>query len=205
MQTARSAAKRCAPHFCKRCNGLNHNVTEDSDEDLMLAVRNGDQEAFAVLVRRHINSLYKYALRLSRCATQAEDLVQETWLAVWKSAHRFSPGQVRLTTWLHRILHNKFVDAHRRNKLVNDSDVIDAQIDPYRPDLDAEQQQQLEHLQVQIDRLPTRQRAALLLTCAQGLSNSEAAQVMGQSRRAVESLLARARRTLKTSMPEQKV
>ncbi len=177
-------------------------MDERTDESLMSAVCQGDKQAFEALVQRHINPLYNYAYRLLRSATGADDLVQETWLAVWRQAKTFKPGKVKLSTWLHRILHNKFIDELRRNRLVLDDNSVNAAVDEHTPAADAERLHRLQRLQQEIALLPENQRAALLLSHNQGMSNKDIAVVLGQSVRAVESLLARARRTLKAKMSE---
>ena len=55
----------------------------------MLAIRNGDEEAFKVLMGRHVDALYRYALRLSHSPALADDLTQDTWLTVWEKTSRF--------------------------------------------------------------------------------------------------------------------
>jgi len=168
----------------------------------MSAVCQGDEAAFAQLMHRHIDSLYSYAQRLLRSSSGADDLVQETWLAVWRRANTFKPNQVKLTTWLHRILHNKYIDGMRRNRLILDEAVVNQQAADEHPPAEVERAQQLEQLQTQIALLPDNQKVAILLSHQQAMSNQQIATVMGQSVRAVESLLARARRTLKKSLRE---
>lgn len=166
----------------------------------MAAVKQGDQNAFAALVHRHIDALYNYAFRLLRSPTGADDLVQETWLAAWHKARSYKPGQVKLTTWLHRILHNKYVDQQRRDRLVFDDTVLAAQPDPATPGATVEQAQQLAQLNDAIDTLPQQQKVALLLNTSQGMNHQDIATIMGLSVRAVESSLARARRALKQKL-----
>ena len=181
-------------------------MVEFSDDELMQAIGKGDHGAFATLVRRHIDALYNYAFRLSNSATTAEDLVQETWLTVWRKPKSYNAKRAKLNTWLFSILHNKFVDQVRRQKtqrLAKDIETSHEQphiqqlVDDTNPEQTVFDQQSLTNTRALIERLPIAQRAALTLNYAQGMGNKEIAQVMGQSVRAVESLLARARRTLR--------
>ena len=82
----------------------------------MSAVQRQDKSAFASLMARHLDSLYGYAIRLTQEPSNAEDLVQETWLRVWANANKYRQGKVAFSTWLHRVLHNLFVDQYGANK-----------------------------------------------------------------------------------------
>jgi RNA polymerase sigma-70 factor (ECF subfamily) len=169
----------------------------------MSAISSGDETAFRTLLMRHVDALYNYAYRLGHSPTLADDLVQETWLAVWTKASSFKPNKVRLTTWLHRILHNKFIDHARKygRELSQATDQAAEEADP-GPDLAAQldDRQSSQTLARLLMTLPENQRAALLLVHVQGFSNKEAAAIIGTSLRATESLLARARTSLKKQL-----
>ncbi|MEQ8911083.1 MAG: sigma-70 family RNA polymerase sigma factor [Pseudomonadales bacterium] len=169
----------------------------------MAQIRQHDEAAFAELVRRHLDPLHRYLFRLTGSADDAEDLAQETFLRVWQRAASYRPGVVRLTTWLHRIAHNMAVDSLRRTRpepLADDDDMAglaDDGADPARAASSAEFERHLDHA---IGILPANQRAALLLCQVQGFANRDAAAIMGVSVRGLESLLARARRSLRLAM-----
>ena len=165
----------------------------------MSRIGRGDQQAFAVLVKRYIDALYNYAFRLSGKAALADDLVQETWLAAWQHAMGFNPRKAKLTTWLHRILHNKFIDAARKNRLHLDESAVAAAVGDYNAEYIATQNQQSVLLDELINELPEREKAAIVLTYSQGFANRDVAQILGLSVRATESLLARAKQTLRTA------
>jgi RNA polymerase sigma-70 factor, ECF subfamily len=162
-----------------------------------------DDAAFAELVRRHVDAVHRYLVRLTGSPDDADDLAQETFLRVWQRAGSYRPGTVRLSTWLHRIAHNLAVDAARRirparlDEVDAAPDVIDELTDPART---AASDQLSRRLDLAIARLPASQRAALLLCQVQGFANRDAAAIMGVSVRGVESLLARARRTLREAL-----
>lgn len=161
----------------------------------------GDREAFGSLVKHHSPAIESYARRVLQDAAQAQDVTQEVMLKLWLHADQYRPALGRLTTWLHRIAHNKCMDHHRKKRrfldggdiesLASDQGSIDGQgsSDPM--------------LGRALMSLPERQAHALVLTYYQGLSNKEVARVMGLRTRAVESLLARARRRLKTLLEVQ--
>ncbi len=163
----------------------------------MRRAQRGDREAFAMLVHRHIDPLYSYALRLCRVPSMAEDLVQEAWLAAWQNAASYKPGKARLSTWLHRILHNKFIDDVRKDRMDTNPQAIATALDATDIEADAVARQHAELLDGLIDGLPQNQKSAIVLAHIQGFSNAETADIMGTSVRAVESLLARGRRALR--------
>lgn len=169
----------------------------------MQAIANYDQKAFTELVTRHLDSLFAYALRLSGSTQQAEDLVQDTWLTVWQKAFQYQPGKVRPTTWLHKVLHNRYIDMVRKKtpiyvgQPVSDSPYTTEESANFEDD--AELQLRFATYTKALQTLPEAQRAALLLAHVQGFSNKEVATILGVSVRAVESLQARARRTLQNA------
>src|SRR5437764_30639 len=81
----------------------------------MLRYRDGEVRAFEVLVTRHRKPIYNFILRFVRDAAQAEDVLQETFLRLIKSADGYE-RQAKFTTWLYTIARNLCVDAARRGK-----------------------------------------------------------------------------------------
>lgn len=173
----------------------------DDDATLVGRVSEGDVAAYRELVRRHATKLTHYARRLLRDETEAEDVVQETCLRLWQRANDYSP-EARVTTWLHRIVHNLAVDRLRvRGRWQapsEDEDDAEAISAPQARQL--ETKRRVESLESAWAELPERQAAALALVHFDGLSGSEAASVLGVSEDALESLLARGRRALKAQL-----
>jgi RNA polymerase sigma-70 factor (ECF subfamily) len=174
----------------------------DSDDALMEPVRARDQAAFNRLIARHLSAIHGYLLRLTHSRADADELTQETFLRVWSRADTYRPGTVQFTTWLHRIAHNLCMDELRRVH-PESLDEPDQQVSEFA---DPEQAAADREIAARLDRalgaLPPTQRAALLLTEVQGLSNQQVADIMNLGVRAVESLLARARRTLRERVLE---
>ena len=172
------------------------------DEALIAQIATGDADAFSVLLSRHLDPIHAYLHRLSRSRADAEDLAQETFLKVWHKAGTYRPGRVKPSTWLHTIAHNLCIDAHRRRRdpaTTTPPEPVDELADPARRASDAEQQRRLE---AALAELPDNQRSAILLCQLQGFSNVQAAQILGVKVRALESLLARARRALRTELTD---
>ena len=171
----------------------------------MARVQHQDREAFAVLVERHLGAIHAFNHRFTRNAEDAADLTQETFLRVWKSARSWRPGRVRFTTWLYRIARNQCIDFSRRRRAQprrDDGEEVD--VDSLEsaapgPETGSDNAELRRALERGLTALPERQRTALLL-CHRGMSNRDAAAVLEVSVEALESLLARARRTLRVEL-----
>src|SRR5439155_3532990 len=115
---------------------------------------------------------------------------------VWTAARRWEPGHARFTAWLHRIAMNVCLDriAKKRETVLDDLPEL---TDPRPEPSSALQARELSrHVRRAVAALPENQRTALVLCHYQGLRNSDAAEAMGVSVEALESLLARGRRAL---------
>jgi RNA polymerase sigma-70 factor, ECF subfamily len=86
---------------------------ETSDERLMLAFQAGDARAFETLVRKHRTPVFNFILRFVGHRARAEDVLQETWLKVVRSAGEYTP-KAKFTTWLYTIARNLCVDSARK-------------------------------------------------------------------------------------------
>jgi RNA polymerase sigma-70 factor (ECF subfamily) len=182
---------------------------EDPDDVLLAATARGDQRAFAALVERHADAIHRYVFRMTGSRADAEDFTQETLLRLWRKAGSYQPGRVKVSTWLHTIAHNLTVDALRRPHAVAEAaagaaaEELDVAADSAGPFEAHAARETLQRLERALAALPARQRAALLLCQVQGFSNAEAADILGSRVRAVESLLARARRTLRQALSNE--
>lgn len=176
----------------------------DPDEDLVSRVGAGDSRAAAELVRRHLPRMVGLARRMLGDAAEAEDVAQEVFLRVWRHAATWKPGQAKFETWMHRVAMNLCLDRLRRN-VRNGGEVT-----PDMPDVRAsatralDDRQRRDRVRDALQTLPERQRAALVLCYYQDRTNIEAAEIIGVSVDALESLLSRARRSLKTALSAER-
>ncbi|HSG87575.1 MAG TPA: sigma-70 family RNA polymerase sigma factor [Pseudomonadales bacterium] len=161
------------------------------------AAAGGDRDAFAALCRRHAPVLYRFAVRMVGEPADAEDVVQDVLLRFWHEARRFDPQRAKLSTWLHRMVHNACIDLLRRRARTPPADV-ETLAPP--PEDSAEADRNADGVRAALDALPELDRTALILCHYQRLSQAEAAEVMGTTRLALESRLGRARRRLRAEL-----
>ena len=169
------------------------------DESLMSHVCRGDHQAFAALVERRTQMFFAAAYRVCGNAIEAEDIVQDAFLKLWSRPEAFdSEKGVKFTTWFYRVVTNVGIDAMRKKKPMSNPDVIDFMADNGDlADKAMVHKQEQVALEVAIQDLPERQKLALNLCFYEGLSNKEAAEILGVGVKALESLLMRAKRALK--------
>lgn len=179
-----------------------------SDESLMQAFANADAEAFNILYYRHKGALYRYFLRQVSTETLAEDLYQECWSRVIKSAHSYQ-ATAKWTTWAYRIAHNLVVD-HFRTFKSNDS--FDEQSEDQRDRRqnvdsphDSHMNKQLaERLRHCITKLPAVQKEAFIFTQETDLTVQAIAEVMDASYEAVKTRIRYAKASLQDCLREIK-
>ena len=181
-----------------------------SDEDLMVKCSKGDMSAFELLVRRYQNPLINYIHRAIDDYQRAEDLSQETFLRVFKSANRYEPT-ASFKSWLYTIAtnlcRNEIRNRTRRNTyfledLAEEGEDIyhtDIMRDTrYLPDLLVEKKEQRQIIRKALAQLPENQRVALTLVTYQDLRYEDVAKVLGCSVGAVKALIHRARQKMRT-------
>jgi RNA polymerase sigma-70 factor, ECF subfamily len=177
---------------------------DDHDPDLALlqAAAAGDGAACRGLVDRHLRSLHAFAARLLDDASEAEDVCQDAFVKLWQRAPDWIPDRARVVTWLYQVALNGCRDRLRRRR--PETAFEPERMHSEQPGPGSQHERDERHLQLHqaIARLPERQREALLLFHLQGHSQSEVAAVLEVSIDALESLLARARRTLRAQLDE---
>ncbi|WP_035429091.1 RNA polymerase sigma factor [Asticcacaulis sp. AC466] len=178
-------------------------TTPDPDEVLLERIGRGDMAAVSALVSRKLPRLLSLGRRMLGDATEAEDVAQETLMRTWKQAATWVPGKARIDTWMHRVALNLCYDRLRRRRDTVSPDDVDIVDDAVGAAVQIEQAQTAQALQRALAQLPERQRTAITLNYFQEMSNIEAAATMGVSIEAMESLLARARRTLRGLMSDE--
>lgn len=179
-----------------------------SDEELVARYAAGDRVAARLLTMRLVPRLLGYARRmLGGDQAEAEDVVQETLLRLWKAAPGWLPGEMLVRAWIYRVAGNLCTDRlrartrHRHQPMEAGEEVADAAASAAAQMLERDR---MAALQAGMDALPERQRQAVILRHIEGLSNPEIAAVMEIGVEAVESLTARGKRALAAVMAGQK-
>ncbi len=177
--------------------------TADEDAQLMLALRTGDQTAFDALFDRWAGALLRYLERMVTSRAQAEELMQETFLRVYRARERYEV-RARFSTWLYTIATRIALNELRRPRhesLDADSDdagyvAVDRSADQPAIDVIVDARMRGEQVENALRELPERQRAALWLASVEGMSYAEIAAALEVSAASVKSLVHRARSAL---------
>lgn len=170
----------------------------------MARVRERDSVAFRILVDRHLRVLHRIAYRMIGDPSEAEDIAQEALLRLWRDAARWQVGSAGTGAWLNRVVVNLCLDRLRRRRFASDEAVPErADETPLAPEeLDAGRMRSA--TVAAIGALPDRQRAAIVLTYYEEVSNQVAAEAMEMNLKAFESLLLRARSALRAALTPMK-
>lgn len=186
-----------------------------TDVQLMLDVKAGDEASFELLLHRYRTPLVNFLYRMVRSREQAEDLAQEVFLRVYRARADYVPS-AKFTTWLFRIATNLALNSvrdHRYEKLnvsidapittdAEDGDERTLDVPETTPNIEQHLVEDARRKMIRhaIDKLPEKQRAAVLLHKYQELDYAEIAKILACSESALKSLLFRAYETLRVEL-----
>ena len=198
------------PHVSPPVAGLDHGAEPAADPDvaLMLHLQAGDEAAFQELFRKFSPRIVQYARRFVGSEARAEELAQDVFVQVFRFRHRYQP-QSRLSTWIYTIATNLCLNELRRPErqlrvdLWNDERPEGPPLpDPQAqtPEEGASSRELARRLEAAIAELPSKQRAALLLSRVDGLAYEDVGQALGCSEGAVKALIFRATQSLKQTL-----
>ena len=185
------------------------------DETLMLRYQQGDRTAFAVLVRRHQQPLFNFALRQVRVPQVAEDVVQETFVRVVQNAAEFK-HEARFTTWVYTITRNLCIDQLRKRALrkhpsldesrgeEGDGPTLGEQTADPRASVEREATgtELKERIARAVDKLPDEQREVFLMREISNLPFKEIAEITGVPENTVKSRMRYALERLQEALAE---
>ena len=172
------------------------------DVGLLEQLAAGNEAAFNSIVDRHYSLVFRVVVRVMGSAADAEDVTQEAFVKLWRSPPELR-NQSALKAWIVKVARNLAIDRLRRNRDTTGDGLDQLEDASTAPDgilRHSEAAGKVAHL---LNTLPERQRTALQLTYYEALGNQATADIMDISVGAVESLLSRARRTLRSSLEGQ--
>jgi len=178
-------------------------ATEPSDPELLIRMASGDREALAIIFRRHHGTVYRFSRQMLGSKEVAEDITQDVFVALTRSAGRFNPAVASLSTYLYGIARNLVLQHYKRSRsrvevnidtIGGDSDAVLAIADD--PSESISRVQLTQQLRLAILHLPVHYREVVVLCELNGLSYEEAASVAGCPVGTVRSRLSRARQML---------
>jgi RNA polymerase sigma-70 factor (ECF subfamily) len=182
---------------------MKNNFSEFNDERLIALIQEGSHDAFAEIVNRHSKRFYNIAYRLLFHKNDAEDIVQEAFLKMWGKKFFWDESKnAKFTTWFYKVMVNLCLDHNRKKRpepLSQEHQLADTQQGQEALLYEKQKQEMLDRF---IKDLPERQQLALNLCFYEGLSNQEAAEIMGLNLRALQSLIMRAKITLKEKVKQ---
>jgi RNA polymerase sigma-70 factor, ECF subfamily len=179
-------------------------LSDISDDALLVLYANGDRAAASALTLRLTPMVFSLASRVLNDRVEAEDVVQDAMLRLWKMAPDWRQGEAKVSTWLYRVTSNLCTDRLRKRKGIGLDQIAEPEDD--RPPMDKRLQTEdrAVALRAALANLPDRQRQAVILRHFEGLANPDIADVLSISVEAVESLIARGKRNLARLLAGQK-
>lgn len=179
-------------------------TTEASDAALARSAAEGDDKAFAVLVGRHKEPLYRLLRRYTGDSEEAYEAAHEAFIAAWGALKRYDPSR-SFGAWLRTIAINKARDRGRRmlvrrvifgSRNLDDAEVLETADPAASAEHEVLQDEQAKRLDRAISGLPAALKEALILTAFEAFSQQEAAQMLGVSVKTIETRVYRARKLL---------
>jgi RNA polymerase sigma-70 factor (ECF subfamily) len=187
-------------------------LSPDLDAQLMLRVREGDDESFRVLLDKHRNPLVHFLQRMVQDAGASEELAQEVFLRIYRARASYEPS-AKFTTWMFRIASHLALnwmrdERHQRSAVRLDGatergdDLSPRQLKDKRPTVEHSlvYETRLQEIRDSIASLPAKQRAAVLMHKYEEMEYSQIAEALECSESAVKSLLFRAYETLRSRL-----
>ncbi|MFN7152830.1 MAG: RNA polymerase sigma factor [Acidovorax sp.] len=185
--------------------------SEDADETLMLRYAGGDMGAFDTLYERHELAVWRFVFRSVKVQAVADDLLQDVWFAVARSAGSYE-ARAKFRTWLFTLAHNRLVDHVRTAKNHTSLDTSDEDErsladtlvadSGYGPVRQLQSREQATALIAAVEQLPQEQREAFLLQAEGDLSVQEIAETTGVHFETAKSRLRYARASLRQHLKE---
>lgn len=149
----------------------------------MARIHDGEANAFEVIFDRHAGPAFSLAYRMCGRRAMAEDIVQEAFLSLWRSGARYDRARGSVRTWVLGVVHNRAVDAFRRetvkdNRSVQDDGIAERLSAPQRTDAEVERRDDARQVRSALSELPTEQRQVIELAYFGGFTHSQIAAML---------------------------
>lgn len=155
-----------------------------ADEELMQLVQSGQDGAFTVLFQRHGGSAYALAYRMVGTKVAAEDVVQESFLSLWRTGARYDPVRGSVRSWILGIVHHRAIDnlrratVHSRRRAGDDGMLAELHEARERTDVEAARREETREVRTVLDVLPAEQRRVIELGFYGGFTHAEIADML---------------------------
>lgn len=164
--------------FRKSNRAIPDSSSYQSEMEMMAAIARGDEMAFGQLYYLYSKPAYNYILRLLYDPEIAEDILQEVFLAVWKSARGFK-GNSQVKTWIFRIAHNQAVSWLRKHKQHVKIDAVTGLSMGETPEQEMMEKMKYQEVQKSLEMLSEKHRAVIELAFAFDMNYAEISEVLG--------------------------
>jgi RNA polymerase sigma-70 factor (ECF subfamily) len=158
-------------------------LRELADEDLMPRVREGEIAAFEVIYDRHSAVAYSLAYRICGTRPGAEEVVQEAFMALWRSGGRYDRGRGSVRTWVLGIVHNRAIDALRRSvvherRRASDEGIAERLVAAEQTDTEVMARDETREIRAALETLPEEQARVIELAYFGGFTHVEIAELL---------------------------
>lgn len=195
------------PSFLNLRDGHGFRYQALADEDLMELVRDGNARAFEVIFDRHSGPAFSLAFRMCGRRAAAEDVVQEAFVSLWRTGARYDRTRGSVRTWVLSAVHNRAIDAFRRDRIregrnVSDEAVAERLEAGDRTDREVERREQAGVVRAAMDSLPEDQRKVIELAYFAGFTHTEIAELLSLPAGTVKGRMRLALAKLRTSLED---
>ncbi len=178
---------------------------QTEDEVLLSLIKEGNQAAYRIIVDRYLGKLWRLGVNVLGNESEAEEVVQESLLTVWKNRKNWEEGSAKFSTWVYRITLNRCIDLKRRRRPTTDAQEIE-KILPCEANPAADrsmiQDEQNKKLLGMLDCLPENQKSALVLYYYEELNILEISERLSTTEQGARSLLKRGKKNLRDLIGE---
>ncbi len=179
-----------------------------ADEELMARVAEGDPAAFGVIYDRHSTAAYSLAYRIAGRRSAADDVVQEAFLSLWRSARRYDEARGSVRTFILGIVHNRSIDGLRRatvhdSRRASDEGIEERFAAPERTDAEVARRDEAHTVRRALADLPGDQQKVLELAYFGGFSQTEIADMIEAPLGTVKGRMRLGLEKLRTALGEE--